>query len=215
MRFAIILAGCGQHDGSETHEVVLTLLSLAQEKIDWDAFAPDIIQAHVTNHLTNQIEEGERRHVLKESARLVRGKIKPIAAANISNYDAIIFPGGVGAVSNLSDWHKAGDDFSFTPAVKSFIDQSIAQKKPMGFVCIAPVMIPKLFKGANLTIGNDSSLVQQMESLGANHINCDATEIVIDENHRIVSTPANMVASGIDEVYEGIHKMVKALAVMV
>ena len=29
MKFAIILAGCGQHDGSETHEVVLTLFSLA------------------------------------------------------------------------------------------------------------------------------------------------------------------------------------------
>lgn len=36
-QFAIILSGCGQHDGSETHEVVLTLLSLAQENAQWNA----------------------------------------------------------------------------------------------------------------------------------------------------------------------------------
>ena len=42
MKFALFLSGCGQHDGSETHEVILTLLSLAQENIEWMAFAPDI-----------------------------------------------------------------------------------------------------------------------------------------------------------------------------
>src|SRR3990167_4907556 len=90
MKFAIILAGCGQHDGSETHETVSTLLSLAQEKIEWEAFAPDILQHHVTNHLTNTTETGESRHVLKESARLARGKVRAITQANAADYDSII-----------------------------------------------------------------------------------------------------------------------------
>ncbi len=214
MKFAIILAGCGQHDGSETHEVVLTLLSLAQEKIQWDSFAPDIFQHHVTNHLTNAIESGEKRHVLTESARLVRGKIKPINEANITDYDAVIFPGGVGAVSNLCDWVEKGKDFSFNPSVKALIDQAIQHNIPMGFICIAPIMIPKIFSGANLTIGNDESLAKQIHELGSNHENCSATDIVVDIKNKIVSTPANMVANSIDEVYEGIHRLVKALAKM-
>jgi len=214
MKFALILAGCGQHDGSETHEVILTLLSMAQEDITWDAFAPDIKQRHVINHLTDKKEEGESRDVLKESARLVRGKIKPISEAEIANYDAVIFPGGVGAVANLCDWYNKREDFSFQQDVKRFIDAAVSAKKPMGFICIAPIMIPKIFKAARLTIGNDQALSKQIAELGSEHVNCEATEVVIDQNHKVVSTPANMVARNINEVYEGIHKLVKELVTM-
>lgn len=214
MKFGIILAGCGQHDGSETHEVILTLLSMAQEGVQWDAFAPDTIQNHVMNHVTEIVETEETRSVLKESARLVRGKIKSIADAKASNYDAIIFPGGVGAVANLCDWYKESANFSFNPAVKSFINQAVEQNKPMGFICIAPMMIPKIYHDAKLTIGNDESLAKQINELGCKHIDCKATEVVVDSKNRIVSTPANMVANGICEVYEGIHKLVKELVKM-
>ena len=210
-KFAIVLSGCGQHDGSETHEVILTLLSLAQEKIEWDAFAPAIAQHQVVNHLTNKPEAGESRQVLKEAARLVRGKIKSITEADAAAYDAVIFPGGIGAVNNLCNWADKGKNFTFDPGVKKFIDQAIEKKKPLGFICIAPIMIPKLFKGAELTIGNDADLAKQIAELGSTHVNCKATDVVIDKAHKIVSTPANMVANGIDEVYEGIHKLVKAL----
>lgn len=211
MKVAIVLAGCGQHDGSETHEVILTLLSLAQEKVAWDAFAPDIMQHHVSNHLTNESEKNETRSVLKESARLVRGKIKPITEARLSEYDAVIFPGGVGAVTNLCNWFEKGSDFSFNLDVKSFIDNVTAAKKPIGFICIAPIMIPKIVRGAELTIGNDISLSKQIESQGSTHVDCKATDVVVDKKNKIVSTPANMVANSIDEVYEGIHKLVKEL----
>lgn len=214
MKFGIILAGCGQHDGSETHEVILTLLSLAQEGIQWDAFAPDLAQSHVTNHITDTVEDGEIRYVLKESARLVRGKVKSINEAKIADYDALIFPGGVGAVSNLCDWYKNGKDFSFNPSVKLFIDEAVQQKKPMGFICIAPMMIPKIYHGAELTIGNDESLANQIHELGSKHVNCKATDVVVDAKNKIVSTPANMVANGILEVHEGIHKLVKELVKM-
>lgn len=212
MKFAIILAGCGQHDGSETHEVILTLLSLAQEKIEWDAFAPNIKQRQVINHLTNQPAEKDERNILVESARLVRGKIKPITEAHIANYDAVIIPGGFGAVNNLCDWADKGSDFSFNPEVGNFIQQAIQAHKPMGFICIAPVMIPKLFQNAQLTIGNDPALAKQLEAENATHVNCQATDVVVDAQHKIVSTPANMVANGIDEVYIGIHKLIQAVA---
>jgi enhancing lycopene biosynthesis protein 2 len=211
MKFALILSGCGQHDGSETQEVILTLLSLAQEKIEWDAFAPDVMQYHVVNHLTNQPENGEQRNVLKESARLVRGKIKPITDADLAQYDAVIFPGGFGAVSNLCDWCDKGNDLTFHPDLQSFIDQLAVSKKPTGFICIAPVMIPKIFPGSHLTIGNDKKLADQITALGAKHTDCKPTDIIVDETHRVVSTPANMITCGINEVYEGIHKLVKAL----
>lgn len=214
MKFAIILAGCGQHDGSETHEVILTLLSMAQEGISWDSFAPDIDQHYVINHLNNKVESNETRNVLKESARLVRGKIKPITDFSVSNYDAIIFPGGVGSVTNLCNWYYEGKNFSFNKDLKKIIDSSVLEKKPMGFICIAPIMITKIFTNSKISIGNDESLARQINELGSEHINCSATDVVIDTKNKVVSTPANMVASSIDEVYQGIHKLVIELKKM-
>jgi enhancing lycopene biosynthesis protein 2 len=210
-KFGIILAGCGQHDGSETHEVILTLLSMDQEGVKWEAFAPDIEQQSTINHLTEVFQPKEKRSVLTESARLVRGNIKPLTEANASEFDAFIFPGGLGAVTNLCDWKEKGTDFSFNKDVKVLIDDIVKLKKPLGFICIAPMMIPKIFNAAELTIGNDKSLAIQIQEMGSHHVNCTATEVVVDHKNRVVSTPANMVASGIGEVYIGIKKLVQEL----
>tara|TARA_Y100000588_G_C14201686_1_gene902782 strand:+ start:197 stop:838 length:642 start_codon:yes stop_codon:yes gene_type:complete len=209
MKFAIVLAGCGQHDGSETHEVVLTLLSLAQESIEWDAFAPDIDGA-VVNHLSNKATDGKRR-ILDESARLVRGNIKNIKEACVAGYDAIIIPGGFGAVSNLCNWGVAKEKFSLNLDFHGFMEQVISLKKPIGFICIAPMMIPYLYQDAILTIGNDKDLAREIADLGGKHIDCNAEDIVIDQVNKIISTPANMVGKGINSVYKGIHKLVVEL----
>lgn len=210
-KFAVVLAGCGQHDGSETHEVILTLLAMDQEGIAWDAFAPDVNQHSVINHVTQSVNMAETRSVLQESARLVRGKIQPISTANAAEYDAIIFPGGLGAVTILCDWLEKKADFSFNPDVKRFIDDAVLYNKPMGFICIAPIMITKIYKGAQFTIGNDPTIAKQINAMGCQHINCPADGVVVDEVHKIVSTPANMVAKNISAVYVGIKKLVHAL----
>lgn len=214
MRFAIILSGCGQFDGSETHETILTLLSLTQKEIAWDAFAPNIKQHEVINHITLK-PESESRDVMKEAARLTRGNIKPITDAKIEDYDAIIFPGGFGAVTNLCNWAEKGKDYTFQSDVKNFIDKAVTAKKPMGFICIAPIMIPKIYANAKLTIGNDKAIAAQISELGSEHIDCEAIDIVIDHTHKVVSTPANMVAKNMAEVYDGIYKLVQALELFV
>ena len=214
-KFAIVLAGCGQHDGSETHEVILTLLSMDQLGVSWDAFAPDIIQHNVFNHFTGVVNANESRSVLQESARLVRGKIKPITMANVAEYDAIIFPGGFGAVTNLCDWSTKKADFTFNPDVKSLIDKAVKLHKPMGFICIAPMMLTKIYPGVTFTIGNDATLAKEIQSMGCNAIDCTADDIVIDEKYKIVSTPANMVAKNINDVYLGIRKLVQVLVKMI
>lgn len=214
MNCAIILSGCGQHDGSETHEVILTLLSLDQEGVAWRAFAPDIPQPFVVNHVDETRNTSESRSVLQESARLVRGAIAPLSTLQVNEFDAIIFPGGFGAVTTLCDWIEKKAEFHFIPDVQRVIDDARAQKKPMGFICIAPVMIPKIYSKAELTIGHDANIAALIESMGCKHINCTADEIVIDHHHKIISTPANMVAKSISEVYAGIRKLVHALKEM-
>lgn len=70
-------------DGSEIHEVILTPLALEKRKTNYQCFAPNIEQYHTINHLSKKIT-AEKRNVLTESARIVRGKIKNIIKCNPS-----------------------------------------------------------------------------------------------------------------------------------
>ena len=81
-KVAVVLSGCGVFDGAEIYESVITLLRLDQAGAEVQCFAPDIEQMHVVNHLTGEVAEGERRNVLVEAARIVRGEIKSLVEAN-------------------------------------------------------------------------------------------------------------------------------------
>ena len=103
LHFAVVLSGCGRADGSEIHEAVCALLCIENMGCTYQCFAPDIDQAAVVNHLNNQAMN-EKRNVLVEAARIARGNILNLKEFNTKDYDAIIFPGGLGAVTNWCDF---------------------------------------------------------------------------------------------------------------
>ncbi len=207
-KIAVILSGCGVFDGAEIHESVLTLWSLEQAGAIYQCFAPNIAQAHVINHVTGE-EMSEQRNVLIESARIARGNIKDLAQANADEFDGVILPGGFGAAKNLSNFAFKGANCEVNTDVINFCKAMRQQQKPLGFICIAPAMIPKIFgKGINLTIGTDEETARVIDSMGGSHQACSVSEFVVDEAHKVVSTPAYMLAGSISEAAEGIQKLV-------
>ena len=209
-KVAVILSGCGVYDGSEINETVLTLLALARAGAEVTCSAPDISQTHVINHLKGTIDEGAERNTLEEAARISRGEITPLTALDLKKQDAIIFVGGFGVAKNLSNLAFEGSAYKAIPEVSALIQQAHANKKAQGFICIAPVLAAAALGDQNvrLTIGNDSETAATIESKGARHVNCPVDGIVIDETHRIVTTPAYMLASNILEAEAGINKLV-------
>lgn len=207
-KIAVILAGCGRMDGSEIHESVLTLLSISQEGAAYQCFSPDLAQDHVTNHLTNE-SAIESRNMLIESARIARGDVRVVEELNVAEFDALIIPGGNGTAYNLFTLAKDGENFTVLPVLAEKCRQFSASGKPVGFICIAPVMIPAIYEQKILmTIGSDQNVADLVTKRGALHHNCAVEEICIDEKHKIVSTPAYMLANTISEAYCGIHKLV-------
>ena len=65
--------------------------------------------------------------------------------------------------------------------------------------------------GPALTIGNDPETAKVLESLGAKHLECTVTQICVDEEQRIVTTPAYMYDAKIADVARGIERGVKAV----
>ncbi|HRR93998.1 MAG TPA: isoprenoid biosynthesis glyoxalase ElbB, partial [Bacteroidales bacterium] len=210
MKFAVVLSGCGVYDGSEIHEAVMTLLAIDKNGCSYEIFAPNIMQHHVVNHLTGEVT-GEKRNVLVESARIARGKIKALVEYRQEEFDGLIFPGGFGAAKNLSSYAFDGTEMKTDKVVESAVRQTHAAGKPIGALCIAPVVIASILGNIEVTIGNDPSTAAAIKKLGAIHRNSDSTGVVIDEKNRIVTTPCYMTATRISEIAEGADRLVKAL----
>ena len=192
------------------------MLTLDKAGVEYQCMAPDVDQMHVVNHLTGEVSEGESRNVLVEAARIARMKIIDIAQANPNDYDAVILPGGYGAAKNLSDFAVKGAASSVQQDVLQFTRQFAATGKPMGFVCIAPAMIPHIYGAdAKLTIGSDKDTAAAITEMGGIHINCPVKEFIVDEERKIVSTPAYMLDVRISEAAAGIEKLVNKVLEMI
>lgn len=211
-KIGVVLSGCGVRDGSEIHEAVLTLLAIDRNGAEAVCLAPDMEFPEV-NHLTMK-ETGALRNVLVEAARIARGNIRDIKEVTAADLDAIIFPGGFGAAKNLCDFAANGAESTVQPDVARLVREMAAAKKPIGAICIAPALIAVALGreyAPAVTIGNDAGTAAAIDQTGSRHVACPVREFVVDEENKIVSTPAYMLANRISEAAEGIEKTVKAV----
>ncbi len=215
-KIGVVLSGCGVRDGSEIHEAVFTLLAIDKNGAESVCMAPDLEFKEV-NHLTMQ-ETGAKRNVLLEAARIARGKIKDIKVVKGSELDALIFPGGFGAAKNLCTCAEKGADATVHPEVARLLKEMVSAGKPIGAICIAPALVAVVLGkdfAPELTIGNDAATAAEISRTGSRHIDCPATDFVVDKKNRIVSTPAYMLAERISETAEGIEKLVREVITMI
>jgi enhancing lycopene biosynthesis protein 2 len=213
-RFAVILAGCGNKDGAEIHESVLTLLSIDRAGHHYQCFAPDVPQARVLNFLTNE-ELPQKRNVLQEAARIARSKIKPLSEFDPEDFDILVMPGGNGVAYNLCTFAVDGDKMTVLGQVESCVRSMHTAGKPIGALCISPVIIAQLLKGVTVTFGKDEKINAIFQKSGAKTVNTDARGIVVDPANRIATTPCYMLDARISEVGDGIDKLVQQLIKMV
>lgn len=214
-RVAVILSGSGVFDGTEIHEAVISLLAIREHGATYECFAPDMTQLHVINHLSGEVMEEESRNVLVESARIARGSVRPVSECNVDEFDALVLPGGFGAAKNLCTFAVDGPECEINEDVLSVCKAFASAKKPAGYACIAPVLAAAVYgSGHKVTIGNDKDTAGGVEVLGGSHVNCPVTEIIVDADAKLVTTPAYMLANDILEAKTGIDKMIATVLTM-
>lgn len=207
-KIAVILSGCGKADGSEIHEATLTLLAIDQQGATYHIFAPNITQRDVVNHLTGETTQ-ETRNVLVEAARIARGDIKDLKEYEAKDYDALILPGGFGAAKNLCSFAIEGENMSINKEVSKALQTTHEAKKPIGALCIAPIIVAKVLQGATVTLGQDENIAKIVDNWGSKHENTSHGEISVDTNNKVVTTPCYMLDARISDVYNGATALVK------
>ncbi len=210
-KIAVILSGSGVFDGAEIHEAVLALHAIEKARASWHCFAPNIDQLNVINHQTGD-EMDEKRNVLIEAARIARGNIEDVAKLNVDEYDALLLPGGFGAAKNLTDFAVNGAECSINTHVASACRAFALAKKPAGYLCIAPIIIPMIYpNGVKGTVGKDQAAAAAFNQLGGQHVDCAVEDVIFDPEHVVLSSPAYMLAETISQASAGIDKLVTHL----
>ena len=218
-KVGVVLSGCGHQDGSELHEAVFSLHALEKAGAEAIIMAPDMDQFHVINHLNGNEDLTESRNILVESARIARGKVVDVASVSGHQLDALIFPGGTGMAKNIFDYSMAGINCTVISDVQRLVVEILEADKPLGAICIAPVMVAKVLEflgrtgtvtgGFNVEINND------IKAMGINTIEVGAEEIVVDKENKIVTTPAYVEAKSMNESFTGIEKLVNKVLDMI
>ncbi len=214
-KVAVLLSGCGYLDGAEVRESVLALLALDQQGASVQCVAPNAPQFHVINHATGEPVAGAQRNMLEEASRISRmGLCLDLAHAQVADFDALVMPGGYGVAKNHCSFAFDGPQAHVRPDVAAFVAGFFAAGKPVGAICIAPALVALALHhqgdSAAMTLGNDAGVAQAIESLGQQH---QATpgprDIVIDEAHKLVTTPAYMFDDArLSDVMAGIERCV-------
>lgn len=209
-KFAVLLSGCGHMDGSEIHEATMTLWAINKNGCDYHCFAPDINQHHVVNHITGEEMVGER-NILVEAGRIARGRVSDINDYNAENYDGLIIPGGFGAAKNLSNYAFVGTDCEILESVATAITKTHSANKPIGALCIAPVLLAKLIPHCLVTVGADEGTIANVSDFGAKHEITDHGEVVVDLENKLVTTPCYMLDARVDQIGDGTDMLVKEI----
>ena len=214
MKAAVVLAGCGVFDGAEIHEAVMTLYAIDRKGGTYQVFAPNVKQHHVINHITGEAMN-EARNVLTEASRIARGKIKALTEYRVADFDALIFPGGFGVAKNLCTYAVDGTDCHVDRVVEAAIRDTHRAGKPIGALCISPVLITRVLGNVTVTIGDDPSTAKDIAAMGGRHEVKRHGEVSVDIKNRIVTAPAYMLNANITDIVRDAEAVIKAIMEMV
>lgn len=220
-KIAVILSGCGNRDGSELQESLGLLLAIDRRGWQYQCFAPEGM-FEVVPHIDvvdDEEDEGklvdiEQRDIFVESARIARGNLLPLEQYRPADYDALALPGGMGAARNLSTFAFDGPKMEVMDMVTDAVLETYRAKKPVVAMCIAPMVLAKVLGRyeVRLTLGPDDNQASEVaRGFGAQVQACGPTDVCVDTEHKVLTTPAYMAASRISEIFAGAENMVAEL----
>jgi len=191
-KIAIIAAGFGQKQ-TELTETISLLVSLSEFKAQFKIFSFDL------------------------STPLNHHELFPLDSLNMNDYDALIFPGGLGVATVLSNWSTNKHDMKVEPIIVKNILHCFEASKPIGAICLAPLLLAKVLSQYSpyITLGEHYSNSDIVQKWGAHLEPCPSTDFITDRNTKIITTPAYMNDHVTPyQVFCGIRALTKELVEM-
>lgn len=195
-RVGVILSGCGRRDGSDPAETLLALLVIERAGAVAVCAAPDGDQKAVVDHLGGEVT-GAPRNVRSEAARLAGSPILPLAALDTNTVDALVIPGGEGALTLLSNYAEKHELCQVDPEIARLLRALLTAHRPMGFVGLSALLAARVLgpvAGVRVTLGSRGTPASKHAAImGADVRPCTADDVIADQKARVTTTPGFLV----------------------
>lgn len=221
-RIAVILSGCGGMDGCEAHEAISLMIAIKKEGANYECFALNENQKYVLDanaKLGIYQQTNEKRNMLFEAGRLNHGLVNDLNNLNVNEFDALVFPGGYGTGTSLSDFITCNEgkckrnfDYKVRNEIKDIICEFHLQKKAIFAGCLAHVLINGSLSGVTIMMDEGKYTAKAVEKNGNAYEIKKAGEICVDKKNKIVTAPFYMTPKvTVDVIFDESIKSIKAL----
>jgi enhancing lycopene biosynthesis protein 2 len=214
-RIGVVLSGCGQRDGSDVAEALLTLLVIERAGAEPVCAAPDLEQPAVIDHLRGRPTRGMRNARL-EAARIAGQRVLALGDLAVETIDALVIPGGEGAVTTLSDYGDKHELCQVQPDVVRLLRGMLQHRRPIGLVGLAALLGARVLgpvAGVRITLGpKGTPAAKHAAIMGADVRPCTLEDVIVDQKSRVSSTPGFLaegatlpgVARAVDRLVRGV-----------
>jgi len=214
-RVGVILSGCGRRDGSDVAEAMLALLVIERAGAVAVCAAPDGDQKAVVDHLSGAAT-GAPRNIRSEAARIAGTPILTLSALDAGTIDALVIPGGEGAVTVLSDYADKHELCQVDPEIARLLRALLAGHRPMGFIGLSALLAARVLgpvAGVRVTLGPRGTLPSKHAAImGADVRPCTADDDIADQKARVYTTPGFLVEGArLAGVARAIDRIVRAV----
>jgi enhancing lycopene biosynthesis protein 2 len=214
-RVGVILSGCGRRDGSDVAEAVLALLVIERSGAVAVCAAPDVEQPAIIDHLSGALA-GPPRQARVEAARLIGAPILPLSSLDAAALDALVIPGGEGALTLLSNYADKHELCQVDPEIARLLRALLAAHKPMGFVGLSALLAARVLgpvAGVRVTLGPRGTTPSKHAAImGADVRPATADDVIADQKARVFTTPGFLVeGASLALVARSMDKLVRAV----
>ena len=214
-RVGVILSGCGRQDGSDVAEAMLSLLVIERAGAEAICAAPDGEQAIVVDHLAGKPIRAAR-NARAEAARIVGTGVRTIGELPAEGIDALVIPGGQGAITTLSDYADKHELCTVHPDVALILRAMLQGRRPMGFVGLSAVLAARVLgpvAGVRVTVGPKAiPAAKHAAIMGADVRPCSDEDVIIDQKSRVYSTPGFLAPGAhLAGVARAVDRLVRAV----
>ncbi len=209
---AVLLSGCGLHDGTEVHEAAFTALSLATLGAKIVYCAPNVALAHVVDHQHGDLLAADSRNALIESARIARAPVVSLDKIQPEQLAMLVIPGGYGAIKTLCNYALVGRQAKVDRGVSALIEAVADRGRPIVGYCVSTILLARVLgsRGVRVGLGWDPQIDADCVSWGARVERCAADRITVDHDQRVLTTPAFSATQDIVTVARSIEQVLKA-----
>ena len=220
-KLAIIMSGCGGMDGTECHEAMCLMLAIRRAGLDYMCFAIDENQKYVI-HCNKMQQSGEKRNMLDEAGRLNHANIHDIKKLSVNKFDGLVFPGGYGTGTSFSNFIVCNgssctknNDYTVRDEIKSLIQAFHEHGKPIFAGCMAGILVNGSLTGIKVMTDVGKYTEEAIEKRKNTYQVCNAGEICVDEENKIVTAPYYMTPKvGIETIFDESEKGIAAMIKM-